>query len=386
MPLLPGSPAIDAGTSTDAPSTDQRGVNRLDSFDIGAFESQGFTVTLLADSTPQSADIGTQFTNPLAVTVSANNPAEPVDGGVVNFLAQPDSSGATAIFMKSAPVITNGQAGMPAMPNNVLGSYTVVGSVGGSGTTTFSLTNTGQVFSSLIVNTTSNTLAPGAELLSLPEAVLFANTDPTGGLTISFDSTVFATPQTITLSGYQLELTKDVTIFGPAAGVTISGNKTSRVFKVDANVNATLIGLTITGGNAWAGGGVENFGSATLTKCTIIGNTGSFSGGGIANFSTAFLTNCTISENTASWYGGGVNNNSTVTFTNCAIKDNGAKWGAGLANSGWPRSPTVPSVEILPVGLQATVTAAEWATPTQARSVSPIAPSARIQPTGAAAC
>ena len=33
--------------------------------------------------------IGTAFANPLAVTVTANNPVEPVDGGVVSFVANP---------------------------------------------------------------------------------------------------------------------------------------------------------------------------------------------------------------------------------------------------------------------------------------------------------
>ena len=40
------------------------------------------------------------------------------------------------------------------------------------------------------------------------------------------------------------------TITGPAAGVTISGGQKSRVFQVDANVTASLSGLTLTGGTA----------------------------------------------------------------------------------------------------------------------------------------
>src|SRR5262249_24762321 len=46
--LLPGSPAINAGTSTGASAADQRGINRPQQsiVDIGAFESQGFTLAL----------------------------------------------------------------------------------------------------------------------------------------------------------------------------------------------------------------------------------------------------------------------------------------------------------------------------------------------------
>src|SRR6516162_1457206 len=53
--------------------------------------------------------------------------------------------------------------------------------------------------------------------------------------TIVFDSTVFGTPQTITLGGNPLELTDEAgtqTITGPAAGVTISGGGKSGVLKV----------------------------------------------------------------------------------------------------------------------------------------------------------
>ena len=58
-----------------------------------------------------------------------------------------------------------------------------------------------------------------------------------GADTIAFDSTVFSTPQTITLTGTQLELsdtTGTETITGPAAGVTVSGGGLSRVFQVDS--------------------------------------------------------------------------------------------------------------------------------------------------------
>ena len=89
---------------------------------------------------------------------------------------------------------------------------------------------------------------------------------------------MFNTPQTIVLGGSQLELSDTagtVTITGPAAGVTISGGGTSRVFQVDPGVTASLSGLTISGGSAEGiGGGLVNYGTATLTDCTISGNSG----------------------------------------------------------------------------------------------------------------
>jgi hypothetical protein len=94
MPLLPGSPVIGGGTATGAPATDQRGVDRTGHVDIGAFQSQGFTLTPISASTPQSAPINTAFGNGLTVTVRANDPQEPVAGGVITFNAP--SSGASA--------------------------------------------------------------------------------------------------------------------------------------------------------------------------------------------------------------------------------------------------------------------------------------------------
>jgi hypothetical protein len=63
-------------------STDQRGQprKRNGTVDIGAFESQGFTLSATG-STSQSAAIKADFTNALVVTVTANNHAEPVAGG-----------------------------------------------------------------------------------------------------------------------------------------------------------------------------------------------------------------------------------------------------------------------------------------------------------------
>jgi hypothetical protein len=87
---------------------------------------------------------------------------------------------------------------------------------------------------------------------------------------------VFKTPQTITLTGGQLELSntsEPETITGPKAGVTINGGGQSRVFQVDKLITASISGLTISGGNTGGnGGGLYNLGTATLTKCTISGN------------------------------------------------------------------------------------------------------------------
>ena len=103
MPPLPGSPVIGAGSTVLIPAgitTDQRGEPRIvnGTVDIGAFESQGFTLTPVAGSTPQGTPVNSPFANPLAVIVTANNPLEPVAGGVVTFSAP--ASGASANLAK----------------------------------------------------------------------------------------------------------------------------------------------------------------------------------------------------------------------------------------------------------------------------------------------
>ena len=152
MALLPGSPAIDAGSNTLAvdPATgqplayDQRGVGfpRIvnGTVDIGAFESSGFTVTVTSGS-GQSTGPLTAFSAPLVATVTANNPSEPVAGGLVTFTAPP--SGASATLSGSpATISATGTASVTAAANSIIGSYTV--SATASGITTpasFSLTN-----------------------------------------------------------------------------------------------------------------------------------------------------------------------------------------------------------------------------------------------------
>jgi hypothetical protein len=86
--------------------------------------------------------------------------------------------------------------------------------------------------------TVTSTLDDGSDG-TLRWAITQANSG--GDNTIAFDSTVFGTPQTITLAGSQLELSDasgTETITGPAAGVTVSGGGLSRVFQVDPGVTA----------------------------------------------------------------------------------------------------------------------------------------------------
>jgi hypothetical protein len=143
MALLPGSPAIDAGRNAFvAPGdTDQRGLPRIagGTMDIGAFESQGFTITPTSGN-HQSATINVAFAQPLTVTVKPNNAGEPVVGGQVTFTA-PASGASASLPGAPAKIGADGQASVTASANGTAGSYRVTASAGGALAAHFDLTN-----------------------------------------------------------------------------------------------------------------------------------------------------------------------------------------------------------------------------------------------------
>ncbi len=188
----------------------------------------------------------------------------------------------------------------------------------------------------LEVESTSGSVDMQPSSLTLPGAISLANS--LERTTITFDPAVFAMPQTITLAGSALELSNagsTTSIMSPAAGVTISGAGQSSVFALENGASATLSGLTITDGNSRFGGGVDNLsGTATLTDCTLTGNSAGSNGGGVYNgLGTTTLTDCTISGNSAG-SGGGVDNSAgTVMLTDCTISGNSGSDG-GVYNGG----------------------------------------------------
>jgi hypothetical protein len=142
VPLLPGSPALGAGVAVSGVAKDQRG-DPLDTPapDIGAFQSHGFTLTVVAGDSPQVAPTHGAFTSPLAVTVKANDSAEPVAGGVVRFAA-PSSGASATLSSGTATVGSNDVASVTATANGDAGSYSVTASAAGVKTPAqFQLTN-----------------------------------------------------------------------------------------------------------------------------------------------------------------------------------------------------------------------------------------------------
>src|SRR3954464_1160260 len=93
------------------------------------------------------------------------------------------------------------------------------------------------LLSKFTVNSTGDT-GSGSDLAGDLRYCINQANSAGGDETITFDRGLFSTPQTITLSGTQLELsdtTGTETITGPGAGLlSINGNNASRVFKIDS--------------------------------------------------------------------------------------------------------------------------------------------------------
>ncbi len=142
MALLPGSAALGTGANENGFTTDQRGMPlATPAPDIGAYQSQGFTLSVWSKSTPQSAAIGTSFTVALTVTVTAKDPNVPLAFALVSFAA-PSSGASATLSSSSAPISESGVADVVATANAKAGSYTVVASIPGTtATADFELTN-----------------------------------------------------------------------------------------------------------------------------------------------------------------------------------------------------------------------------------------------------
>ena len=213
---------------------------------------------------------------------------------------------------------------------------------------------------------------------TLREAVLAANTDsaidscPAGdGIdTIilpsgSYSLTLVGSAEDAGLTG-DLDITASATISGTGAANTIVDAHLldDRIFDIDptqaAEVNVSLIGLTIHHGGAGMGGGILNSGALTV-KDSAVTDCSSASGAGIFNRGTLTLTNSIVSGNIVGLlhggpggirnegqmvirdslitrngaYGcGGVYNGGTMTITNSTVFQNGAQYQGGVCNGG----------------------------------------------------
>jgi CSLREA domain-containing protein len=181
---------------------------------------------------------------------------------------------------------------------------------------------------------------PGNQQCTLRAAIMKANHNPGGGVTIVLPAGTYTL--TIASSGLDdettgdLNITSTVTLTGAGAATTIiDANQLDRVIRVDGGAlslaNVTLQNGRVSGG----GGGLENFGAVTLNNVVIHDNQDHGNGGGVYNALGASLTlnNSVISGNRAGNDGGGVTSNGSANITASLISGNQASGrGGGFAN------------------------------------------------------
>jgi CSLREA domain-containing protein len=323
------------------------------------------TVTATGGTSATSAADQFTYVVPLATALSTTTPSvnyaygEPPTISVT--LAPPSATGIvpgniTATLDTTIPLTVTAGTGINTfnitVPTTVaVGTHSIAVAFTGTGEYTastlsppISLTVTAP---SLVVNNTgdggsgasdcpANPTTSGAGNCTLRDAIAAAAAIQGGSIT--FDPAVFGTAQTITLNS-SLTISGNMSITGPGANLlAVSGNSAFPVFEVNKGVTASISGVTVTKGYgvysiSADGGGIFNWGTLTVSNCTISGNSGgnTGSGGGIASYGTLTVINSTISGNSTTAYGGGIfNAYATLTVINSTFSGNtaGAEGGA----------------------------------------------------------
>ena len=126
--------------------------------------------------------------------------------------------------------------------------------------------------------------------------------------------------------------------------ITIIGNRATirrstaehipsfRLFNVKETATLTIGNITLSHGEASAGGGIYNTGEVTVTQSMITHNA-SNGGGGIFSTGTLFVEQSTFTNNTASGYGGAINAEGTLLIEQSTFTNNTASGYGGAINA-----------------------------------------------------
>ena len=151
----------------------------------------------------------------------------------------------------------------------------------------------------------------------------------------------FGVAGTIALKSSLPDISTNMNIVGPGAGkLTVQFNSIQLtpkgILTVDSGVSATLSGLTLTGPNTTYGGGINNFGTLSVSGAVFSGNSADW-GGGIANNPGAVLQ---VSSSTFTggygWDGGAgiYNGGGQLTATGDTFSNNHGQFGGAILNTG----------------------------------------------------
>ena len=235
--------------------------------DIGAFESQGFTLTVVGDHV-QDTVIDSAFASPLTVQVTTNNPAEPVNGGEITFLAP--ASGASAILNGNPVGIQGGQASVTATANGTAGSYTVWATAAAAAGVPLSLTNV-RAATTTAVSASAGPGLPGHAMTFTASVSGRVPGLPLRGTVDFFDSTTGTDLGRVALvNGKAALTTRTLSVGGHTITATYSGNadylRSPGTTAVTVLAPSSLAGAVFVDFND---DGLADFGEAGIRDVTI---------------------------------------------------------------------------------------------------------------------
>ena len=193
--------------------------------------------------------------------------------------------------------------------------------------------------------------------LSLREAVIQANSSPD-------DDTIILPGGNYQLiasgEGEDNSRTGDLDILSSGGKLTIianngqaviNGGGLDRVLDVLYNASLDLRNITVSGGKASYGGGIQVASNTNLNllSCSINGNSSSLGGAGISSSGNVTINDSIITGNYSEYYygGGGIQNNSgQLTINNSTISKNTSYSGAAIYNSSTNSTSTITNSTI----------------------------------------
>jgi uncharacterized protein DUF4347/parallel beta helix pectate lyase-like protein len=342
--LTSSSIAIDAGTATGAPLTDQRGYLRLSGIDIGAYQFNGII--------PQTGDYIT-VNNGTWATI-ANWKVYDGSNWVLSTLA-PDTTSNNIYITHDIEITANisiDQTTVTESGNLTVNSGQTLTVTDGSGT---DLTIAGSFTNDGTTTTTTDSY------------VLYNGGDQTiaalaySQLGITGTGTIKTFANGITSVAQNIVLTENITLTGSSRdNVTVqvttpgTGGTASRVFNITASsAIVNISNMTIKGGDINFLSGIDSYGGGVLLQtgtldlsAVNVSDSRARYGGGIALYSNNTtvelnITNTAINKNIASIGGGiytytnfdGIYTNpgrTTVDITNSTVSGNSARYGGGV--------------------------------------------------------
>ncbi len=128
-----------------------------------------------------------------------------------------------------------------------------------------------------------------------------------------------------------LRIHGDLAIEGPPTQrLTFDAQGAGSVFEIRPGVRAAIGGVDITGGNEFAGGGINNYGTLELADSSVTGNLAQRYAGGIQNIGELTVSDSNIEDNgVGRGAGGGIYTHGALTVNRSTIAGNSASVGGG---------------------------------------------------------